>query len=305
MLPALLLALLLMVPTAADAGPLAKMRERRAMIERLRSDEMARPIHFTGTKHGDIAYGRGERQTLDLYLPAQTPGSKMPLYVFIHGGGWVIGNKAQAVHNKPEAFTRAGFAVAAPNYRLAPRASIDDMLSDLAQALVMLRSQAAKYGYDPDRIILSGHSAGAHLAALLVTDTRALKQAKVPLGAIRGVVLLDGAGYSLTRMPAQDIGIRMYQAAFGKDQSKWGKWAPLTYVPSAETLPPFFIAHIDAREESRIEANLLAEAVRKRGVRAEIAVANGKSHRDINMEFGLASDPVTTAARQFMTDVLR
>jgi arylformamidase len=152
----LLLILSLLWPIASDAGLRDRLHARSVSVQ---------PVT-------EISYGRDPLQKLDLYLPAQRSARAIPLVAFIHGGGWTMGDKREGAHQKPQAFTRAGYAFASLNYRLAPKASIADMQADLATAVARLRILASRYGYDPDRIILSGHSAGAHLAALLATDTR-------------------------------------------------------------------------------------------------------------------------------------
>ena len=90
-----------------------------------------------------------------------------------------------------------GWAFASANYRLVPQATVEQQAADVASAIAWLRANAAKEGLDPDRIVLMGHSAGAHLVALVGTDPHYLKAAGVPMGAVKGVVLLDGAGYDV------------------------------------------------------------------------------------------------------------
>ena len=113
-----------------------------------------------------LAFGPDPRQSLDLYLPA-APGPR-PLVVYVHGGGWVAGDKANAddVANIAPLVAH-GFAVASVNYRLATEARFPAQIDDVRAALGWLRSHAADLGLDADRVAAFGVSAGAHLAVLL------------------------------------------------------------------------------------------------------------------------------------------
>lgn len=126
----------------------------------------------------NIAYrpGAGPLQSLDLYLPDKpdalpstiAQGERLPLVVWVHTGNWKQGDKA----NCPAApWAARGFVVASVNYRLSPGATLVDMVHDLKSAVRFLKSDAAKYSIDPDRIGIWGVSAGAHLAALAATTS--------------------------------------------------------------------------------------------------------------------------------------
>ena len=121
--------------------------------------------------------------SLDVYAPDS--GGCHPILVFIHGGGWIGGDK-RFVDEKPRAFVRAGYVFASVNYRLSPKVSHPAHVQDVAQAIRKIRDLAPRYGGDPSRIYLVGHSAGAHLAALVATDGRYLEAQGLSLAAIRG-----------------------------------------------------------------------------------------------------------------------
>ena len=123
------------------------------------------------------SYGSDALQNLD-YWPAQKTKAPAPLVVFVHGGGWKRGSKDNASGAwKAPHYTGAGYAYAAINYRLVPGATVEDQAADVAAALRYLIDHAAALGIDPARIVLMGHSAGAHLVALVGTDERYLKGA--------------------------------------------------------------------------------------------------------------------------------
>ena len=125
-------------------------------------------------RHFDLAYGpHGQRNLLDLYLPAAGPNGAPPppLVLCIHGGGWRGGDK-RAFRWMGEDLARRGFAAASLTYRFWPEAPFPAQLDDAQRAVRWLRHHSAHYGYDPGRVGAIGGSAGAHLSAFLaLVDT--------------------------------------------------------------------------------------------------------------------------------------
>ena len=117
----------------------------------------------------DIAFGDGVRQRLDVYAPTGGQDTARPVIVFIHGGGWRAGDKA-GYEFAGRAFASLGFVTVVPNYRLSPEAHFPDFVEDGAAAIRWVRENIAERGGDPDRIVMVGHSAGAHIAGLLAMD---------------------------------------------------------------------------------------------------------------------------------------
>src|SRR5262245_33646251 len=123
----------------------------------------------------DLAYrdGRDPKQTLDLYAPE---GKGWPVMVFVHGGGWNSGDKDLKVEGTAiyadvgRFFASQGVGTAVVNYRLLPRVSWRDQITDVAGAVAWLHRHAADYGGDPSQFFLAGHSAGAQLAARVALD---------------------------------------------------------------------------------------------------------------------------------------
>ena len=146
--------------------------------------------------HRDLSYAepKNERQTLDVYAPAE--GSDHSVVLWLHGGGWRAGDKS-AVQKKPEAFVEMGFVFVSTNYRFVPNVTVKEMTGDIAKAIRWIHDHAKDYGGDPDTIYVMGHSAGAHLAALVCTDDRYLKAEGVSLSIIKGCVPIDTAAYDV------------------------------------------------------------------------------------------------------------
>lgn len=126
----------------------------------------------------------GRALALDFYRPdvpgADLPASGAPAIVYVHGGGWTAGSRAD-LPDFLKALTGAGYAVAAPDYRLVPEAAFAGMVADIKAALAYLGENAALLGIDPDRLVLWGHSAGGHLALLAgLTDPARWAEASMP-----------------------------------------------------------------------------------------------------------------------------
>lgn len=113
----------------------------------------------------DVPYGSSAGERLDLF-PARQPGS--PVLVFIHGGYWRALDKADHSFVAP-AFVHAGAAVVVPNYALCPAVTIEQIALQTAEALAWTWRNAAEFGGDPSRIAVVGHSAGGHLAAMMLS----------------------------------------------------------------------------------------------------------------------------------------
>ncbi|MCX7561746.1 alpha/beta hydrolase [Sulfitobacter sp. F26204] len=113
-----------------------------------------------------LRYGDHEDETLD-YFPCSLPDA--PLHVFIHGGYWQQLSHREAASMAPSILS-AGSNFATLNYTIAPAGHIRDMVDQCARAVIWLKGQAAELGFDPKRIVISGHSAGAQLAAMLIND---------------------------------------------------------------------------------------------------------------------------------------
>lgn len=137
-----------------------------------------------------VVYGDEPRQKLDVYTPGRRKAGA-PVVVYFYGGGWQQGGKAEAQF-VAEALTSRGYVTVVPDYRLYPNVTFPAFIEDGAQAVRWARDNASKYNADPSRIYLMGHSAGAHLAALLVLDEKYLNDVGVDRTIIRGMAGMGG-----------------------------------------------------------------------------------------------------------------
>lgn len=242
------------------------------------------------------AFGSDPLQKLDWVKPAGT--AKAPLLLFVHGGGWSIGDKRMVAGEKGQHFVGKGWAFGSTNYRLVPQASVEDQAADVAAAIAFLRRQP---GIDPDRIVLMGHSAGAHLAALVATDPTYLARAGVPMSSFRGVVLLDGAGYDVGEQMAEprNAVASMYTQAFGTDAKRQAALSPARHA-AAPNAGEWLILPVATRRDSTAQSEKLARLLREGGSKATVVPQAGKTHASLNRELGIAGDPATAAVDAFL-----
>jgi acetyl esterase/lipase len=137
----------------------------------------------------DLAYGTDARQKLDVYRP-QT-ARRAPVILFWYGGSWKHGDK-DYYQFVGTSLAQRGFVAILPDYRLAPAHPFPAFVEDAASAVRWAREHAADYGGDPDRIYISGHSAGGHSALMLALDPQYLRAVGLALSDIAGVVSLAG-----------------------------------------------------------------------------------------------------------------
>lgn len=256
--------------------------------------------------HRDLPYAepKSERQALDVYAPAQ--GKEHPVVLWIHGGGWRAGNKT-GVQKKPEAFVEKGFVFVSTNYRFVPNVTVQEMTGDIAKAIRWAHDHAKEYGGDPNRIFVMGHSAGAHLAALVCTDDRYLKAEGLSLSNIKGCVPVDTAAYDVTKKVQETASARPRLSAlspFG-DAENQKELSPILHIAKDKGIPPFLILHVSDRPDSKEQSELFAEALLDAGVSAKVVPAEGKNHGTINSELGLPENQPTKALWEFLDGVLK
>jgi acetyl esterase/lipase len=144
------------------------------------------------TRTKNIQFQPGERGRMDLYSPrGKSAAQAAPLIMFWYGGAWQTGSKSD-YQFVGAALAARGAVVALPDYRLYPEVRFPDFLRDAAAAVARAQQEAPKYGADPRRTVLAGHSAGAYIAAMLALQPQYLREAGVDPSSIAGFVGLSG-----------------------------------------------------------------------------------------------------------------
>lgn len=216
-----------------------------------------------------LAFGPGPRQVLDLYGPTGGSTSRRPVVVFFYGGSWNSGSRSEYGW-VGRALAAQGFLAAVPDYRLVPQVRFPAFVEDGAAAVAKVRAEAARYGGNPDRVFLAGHSAGAYIALQLALDRRFLDRTGVPQSALRGAAGLAGP-YDFFPFDAPAS-----VAAFAETPDP-RQTQPVTFARG--DAPPLWLATGDADETVRPRNSVsLAQRVNAAGGRAEVKIYPGIDH---------------------------
>ena len=236
---------------------------------------------------------KNERQMLDVYAPKK--GKNLPVVFWIHGGGWRAGDRS-SVQKKPQTFVAKGFVFVATNHRFFPNVTVKEMTGDIAKSIRWVHDHAEEYGGDPKSIFVMGHSAGAHLAALVCTDDRYLKAEGLPLSIIKGCVPVDVSVYDIPKR-LKESGVvppaAKLKEVFGETNDGLREFSPVTHVAKGKHIPPFLILHVADRPETKAQAHWLADKLKDAGISAKVVAAEGTNHGTINTNLGKSGDGPT------------
>jgi acetyl esterase/lipase len=253
-----------------------------------------------------------ERQVLDVHAPA---GAKhLPVVLWIHGGGWMTGDKTN-VADKPRAFTTAGFVFVSINHRLLPNVEMGDIIRDVAKAMRWTHDNIATYGGDPARVLVMGHSSGGQLAAITCVDDRYLGDEGMSLSMIKGCVPVDADTFDVpaiiemaeTRARVHGLPMPTYghRQKFGNDPAKHVDFSTVTHVARGKGIPPFLILHIGGNPDTTAQARRLANVLKAADIPVRVVSAPEATHTTLNDDLGTAGDPITKAVFEFVSEVLR
>jgi len=207
----------------------------------------------------DIPYSDGPRHTLDVYAPREAVGPT-PVVVFFYGGNWDSGTKAM-YQFVGAALAARGVLTVIPDYRLYPQVRFPDFMYDAAGAIAWTRANAVRFGGDPHRLFLMGHSAGAQIATLVALDPTYLRS--VDLSPQRDVCGVIGLAGPYDFLPLHDAEL---QVIFGPEAER-PRSQPINYVsPQA---PPMLL--LAGRDDDTVDpGNTLRLAARLRAVNASV-----------------------------------
>jgi acetyl esterase/lipase len=249
----------------------------------------------------DVPYYQGPdadkvKHKLDLYLPRNH--KDFPVIFFVHGGGWLHGDKSGMFRigiysNMGTYWAKHGVGMVVANYRLSPGVTHPEHIKDVARAFAWTHKNISQYGGRADQIFVSGHSAGGHLVALLATDDDYLKAEGLTLQAIRGAIPMSGV-YSI---PARDP---FYNPMFGTNPKIRGEASPLSHArPDA---PPFLIiyAENDLAMCGKEASENFCAALKAKKCPARALEVNDRNHVSILLKAGIEGDPVPKAMREFI-----
>ncbi|GAB3542702.1 alpha/beta hydrolase [Noviherbaspirillum agri] len=298
----------LAVSGAAEAGPL---RERLAQARHAAAQ--ADDVGIDGQEESagdaalapdlqvvrDVAYGADNEQRFDVYLPRTAQGQNAPLILMVHGGGWHRGDKAMksVVENKANYWVGKGYIFISTNYRLLPKAAPLEQAEDVARALAVAQRRATSWGGDLSRFILMGHSAGAHLVALLASEPE--KAQRLGAQAWLGTVMLDSAALDVVKVMEQPHA-KLFDNAFGSDPQYWRRASPFHQLRAGAA--PMLMVCSTQRPAACPQADQFAARAATLGIRAHVS-RQDLSHREINMLLG-EPGRYTAAVDAFIRSIL-
>ncbi len=249
----------------------------------------------------DIAYGSDSNQKLDVYyLTGQKkPKKKLPVIIYVHGGGWAFGDKAD-VGNKPQFFLRQNIGFISMDYRLRWDFDVVDQAEDIVSVVDWVHKNGAQYGLDADRIILMGYAAGAHLVSLVATNANYLRAADRSLSELTAVVAVDTSSFDIVRLMVElgsFIERRQHRLVFGNDESVWREASPISHVREGKQIPAFALMYLADQQASTLQARGFAKKLAGAGVETIIIpVSDGR----IDERIGVKGDAPTQALMTFL-----
>ncbi|MDP9009469.1 MAG: alpha/beta hydrolase [Pseudomonadota bacterium] len=223
------------------------------------------------TRHTNIAYGADPQHRLDVYVPDGAAGAPRPVVVFWHGGRWRFGDKAD-YRFVGAALAESGYVAVVPNYRHYPQVKMPGFMDDAARAALWAAAHAEEFGGDRGRLYLMGHSAGAHLAALVTLNTGYFAATGQPVPRIAGVIGLSGP-YDFLPLLEPDV-----QDMFGPPQI-YPQSQPINFVRA--DAPPMLLVHGLNDDTVRPKNSVnLAAALSALGVPVTLKLYPKVSHAD-------------------------
>lgn len=219
-----------------------------------------------------LTYGDLPRQQLDVYRPLARAGGTAPVVVFFYGGGWEAGRR-QDYKFVAEALTSRGMVVVIPDYRVYPEVVFPEFIHDAAKAVSWAKAHAAEYGGDPERLFLAGHSAGAHIAAMLALDARYLAAENMKPAALQGMIGLAGP-YDFLPLTSQRL-----RQIFGAE-AQWPQSQPINFVQGDNPPMLLLVGEKDGTVWPRNSYNL-AQKIRAAQGRAEVVRYPDWGHVDM------------------------
>ncbi|WP_298781926.1 alpha/beta hydrolase [uncultured Polaribacter sp.] len=239
--------------------------------------------------------------SLDIYYNSDINIPK-PVIIYVHGGGWSIGDKSSQIENKINLFRSLNYILISINYRLSPypidisnpnRIKYPDHNVDIADALFWINNNIEQYGGNKNKMVLLGHSAGAHLVALTGTNENFLQSKGLSFSNIKGVAVIDTEGFDINEQIENGSNQNIYINAFGTDSAQNVKASPIYNIINTISYPKFFIAK--RGNSQRIGyANDFINVLETNGVSVSQVDGSIYDHSGINNAIGAPNETLIT-----------
>jgi triacylglycerol lipase len=245
----------------------------------------------------DLAYGPHPRNVLDLHLPSETAASPLPVLVFVHGGGFVAGDKGgpgQALHDNIGRFAvEHGLIGATINYRFAPEFKFPSGGEDVAAAVAFLSANVGSYGGDPQRIVAMGHSAGAaHVATCVATPEIASRAA-----GLCGAVLSSGIYDPVALWGSVST------EYYGDDATAWPAMASRPGLVATDLPFMLLVAEFDPPDFHRQAVLVASDFVEQHQQLPLLVRGEGHNHFSSPAHYGSADAAFSDEVARFITSV--
>ncbi len=255
-----------------------------SMVARTRAAQSNPGLHI----QSDLPYGPRARQRLDVFRPAATSDALLPCLIFLHGGFWQEGGKSVSGF-AAQSLAAQGWASVAVGYTLTPDVTLTALTQEAFDAVAHVKAHAQTLGIDPARIVLAGHSAGAHLAAAVLTDVLGRNVGRD----LAGFILLSGV-YELAPIAASYV-----NDVVGMSESEIARLSPARYQPKTSA-PVHLVVGQGEPEAFRVQTHTLAALWDGTDTRIGLHDAEGRDHFDVLEEL---CDPAS-ATWQAMLDMV-
>ena len=260
----------------------------------------------------DLPYLPGSthpKHRLDVYRA--TGAQARPVVHFVHGGYWTSGDKDHhrwltgLYGSVGQALARKNLVAVVQSYRLAPEVDATAMQRDVASALCWTKRNIARFGGDPTKIVLMGHSAGGHLVASLASSSREASTSGCAKPKVRGYIALSAIWDIAGMQRSQDDAFErtVVWPVFGRDTSRYRGYSPMHRI--GEVAAPMLVA-FGSRDEPYLmrQSRRAFEALRARSSRHRLVEVAAASHRDMVLGFGSESDALTQMVADFVAAVV-
>jgi acetyl esterase/lipase len=254
-------------------------------------------------------------------------GKAKPVFLFIHGGGWISGDKAEVVNPKLSqvgSFAQDnGYILVAANYRLVdvnasqqglPVFTYKDQASDVAHAVAWVKKNISKYGGNPNKIVLVGHSAGAHLVPLAILDSRYLAEVGYSSSAVSRAILLDVHAYDIpyaislmTNNRSFSPQIPSLKKMFGQTATEQLEASPSNYIIKGKTMPSFLVISAGimdgvVHDITKLTSEAFSTKLNSAGIKASHSYFQNETHSSLVSDLNTAGDKAAASVKAFLSD---
>lgn len=237
----------------------------------------------------DVAYGPTKKEKLDIF-PAKTKGA--PIQIFIHGGAWKSGNKAEVSYPAP-VFVDAGANYVALNFDVVPDVMIEEQVRQCRAAIAWVYRNAESFGGDKERIYVCGHSSGGHVTGMMVvTDWEGVYE--LPADILKGAAPVSGM------FDLEPVRHSWRNSYLHLDEERARALSAIHHIP-ATPIPLVLGVGTGELPEFQRQTHAFAEAWRAAGKSCELVVVDGLNHFQMGAEFGNRESPIIKAILRQMT----